>query len=313
MKRLIAILLSAVLLLSALAGCSGTVKNGDKIKIIATIFPVYDWVKNITKDVDNVEVSLLIDSGVDMHNFQPTAEDIVNISSCDMFVYVGGESDKWTDDALATAVNKDLTAVNLLESLGSAAKEEEVVEGMEEDDEEDEVEYDEHVWLSLKNAAALCQTISDKLCEKDTVNKAAYEKNAENYLASLSELDSKYAEALKSAKNDTMIFADRFPFRYLTDDYHLKYYAAFLGCSAESEASFKTLVFLAKQLDTLQLGKLITIDGSDQKIAKAVIDTAKSNSVQILTLNSMQSAVAEGDTYLSIMESNLGVLQNALN
>lgn len=315
MKRILALLLSLVLVLSAMAGCSGTAKNSGKYKIIATIFPVYDWVKNITKGAENVEVSLLVQSGVDMHSFQPTAEDIVNISGCDMFIYVGGESDKWVDDALKTAVNKDQTPVNLLDSLGSAAKVEEVVEGMEaeEEEESEEAEYDEHVWLSLKNAQTLCKTISEKLSEKNSANKSVYEKNTETYLSSLNTLDGKYSEAVKSAKNDTLIFADRFPFRYLTDDYNLKYYAAFTGCSAESEASFKTLVFLADKLDSLQLNKLITIDGSDQKIAKAVIDTAKTKDVDILTLNSMQSAMGEGDTFLSVMESNLGVLKEALN
>ena len=316
MKRVLALLLSLVFVLSAMAGCSGTAKNSGKYKIIATIFPVYDWVKNITKDAENVEVSLLVQSGVDMHSFQPTAEDIVSISGCDMFIYVGGESDNWVNDALKTAVNKDLTAVNLLEALGSDAKEEEVVEGMEaeeKEESEDEVEYDEHVWLSLKNAQSLCKTISGKLSEKNPANKAVYEKNTENYLSSLGTLDGKYAEAVKNAKNDTLIFADRFPFRYLTDDYNLKYYAAFTGCSAESEASFKTLVFLADKLDSLHLNKLITIDGSDQKIAKAVIDTAKTKDVAILSLNSMQSAPGEGDTFLSVMESNLGVLTQALN
>ena len=317
MKKITALLLSLIFVLSAMAGCAGTAKNSGKYKIIATIFPVYDWVKNITKDADDVEVSLLVQSGVDLHSFQPTAEDIVTISSCDMFIYVGGESDSWVDDALKTAVNKDLTPVNLLESLGSAAKEEEIVEGMEAEEEEeeggDEFEYDEHVWLSLKNAQSLCKTISGKLSEKNAANKAAYEKNTENYLSSLAALDGKYAEEVKKAKNDTLVFADRFPFRYLTDDYNLKYYAAFTGCSAESEASFKTLVFLADKLDSLQLNKLLTIDGSDKKIAKAVIDTAKNKNITTLTLNSMQSAMGEGDSYLSVMESNLGVLKEALN
>ena len=317
MKKILALLLSLALALSVFAGCAGTAKNSGKYKIIATIFPVYDWIKNITKDAENVEVSLLVQSGVDLHSFQPTADDIVNISGCDMFIYVGGESDSWVDDALKTAVNKNLTPVNLLEALGSAAKEEEVVEGMEaeeeEEEESDKIEYDEHVWLSLKNAQSLCKTISGTLAEKNAVNKAVYEKNTESYLSSLGALDGKYAEAVKNAKNNTLIFADRFPFRYLTDDYSLKYYAAFTGCSAESEASFKTLVFLADKLDSLQMNKLLTIDGSDQKIAKAVIDTAKTKDVTILTLNSMQSAMGESDTYLSVMESNLGVLKEALN
>ena len=315
-RKIIATLLAAAMLLLAFAGC-GAVKPADgKLKIIATIYPEYEWVKNIVGDVDGVEVSLLQDKGVDMHSFQPTAEDIVDISSCDVFVYVGGESDKWVEDALAGASNKEQTAISLLDELGSAAKEEEVVEGMEAVEEEsgaEETEYDEHVWLSVKNAAALCQSIADKLADKDSAHRQTYLDNAKSYIAQLDALDGEYTNVCKNANNDTLIFADRFPFRYMTDDYRLKYYAAFTGCSAESEASFQTLVFLANKLDELGLKKLIVIDGSDKKIANAVIETAKTKDVKVLTLNSMQSEIRDGDTYLGIMKNNLEVLKDALN
>ena len=316
MKRIISVLLCAVVLIAAFAGC-GSAKSGSgkQLKIIATIYPEYEWVKQIVGDVDNVEVDLLLDKGVDLHSFQPTAKDIINISSSDVFIYVGGESDKWVDDVLKEAQNKDIKALNLIEALGDMAKEEKTVEGMQSEDEgeEDEKEIDEHIWLSVKNASKLCKSIADTLGEKDPDNKETYSKNSEAYIAKLNELDGQYEQACKSAKNNTLIFADRFPFRYLTDDYKLKYYAAFSGCSAESEASFKTLVFLANKLDELKLNKLIIIDGSDKKIADAVIDTAKTKDVEVLTLNSMQSAVGDDDTYLSIMQSNLDVLKKALN
>ena len=316
MKRIISVLLCAVVLIAAFAGC-GSAKSGSgkQLKIIATIYPEYEWVKQIVGDVDNVEVDLLLDKGVDLHSFQPTAKDIINISSSDVFIYVGGESDKWVDDVLKEAQNKDIKALNLIEALGDMAKEEKTVEGMQSEDEgeEDEKEIDEHIWLSVKNASKLCKSIADTLGEKDPDNKETYSKNSEAYIAKLNELDGQYEQACKSAKNNTLIFADRFPFRYLTDDYKLKYYAAFSGCSAESGASFKTLVFLANKLDELKLNKLIIIDGSDKKIADAVIDTAKTKDVEVLTLNSMQSAVGDDDTYLSIMQSNLEVLKKALN
>lgn len=316
MKRIISVLLCAVVLIAAFAGC-GSAKSGSgkQLKIIATIYPEYEWVKQIVGDVDNVEVDLLLDKGVDLHSFQPTAKDIINISSSDVFIYVGGESDKWVDDVLKEVQNKDIKALNLIEALGDMAKEEKTVEGMQSEDEgeEDEKEIDEHIWLSVKNASKLCKSIADTLGEKDPDNKETYSKNSEAYIAKLNELDGQYEQACKSAKNNTLIFADRFPFRYLTDDYKLKYYAAFSGCSAESEASFKTLVFLANKLDELKLNKLIIIDGSDKKIADAVIDTAKTKDVEVLTLNSMQSAVGDDDTYLSIMQSNLEVLKKALN
>lgn len=317
MKRIISVLLCAAVLLAVFAGC-GSKKSGSgkQLKIIATIYPEYEWVKQVVGNLDNVDVELLLDKGVDLHSFQPTAKDIINISSSDVFIYTGGESDKWVDDVLKEAQNKDMKALNLIEALGDMAKEEKAVEGMqteESEEEEDEKEIDEHIWLSVKNASKLCKSIADVLGKKDPDNKDTYSENADAYIAKLNELDGQYEQVCSSAKNDTLIFADRFPFRYMTDDYNLKYYAAFSGCSAESEASFQTLVFLANKLDELKLNKLIIIDGSDKKIADAVIDTAKTKDVEVLTLNSMQSAVGESDTYLSIMQSNLEVLKKALN
>lgn len=315
MKKIIAILLAAVLLTAAFAGCSGKKPEDGKLKIITTIYPVYEWVCQVTAGTQNTDVSLLLNKGVDMHSFQPTTKDIVNISSCDVFVYVGGESDEWVGDVLRDASNKNMLTLNLMDALGSLAREEEAVEGMQGEEEEanGEAEYDEHIWLSLKNASVLTSYIAEKLGEKDAANKSAYDNNAKKYTAELNALDSRYAEAVKTAKHDTLIFADRFPFRYMTADYNLKYYAAFSGCSAESEASFKTLVFLADKLKELQLDKLMILDGSDGKIARAVMDTAGAKNAEILTLNSMQSEIGESDSYLGIMENNLTVLQQALN
>ncbi len=307
------------------AGCSSApAKDDGKLNIVTTIFPEYDWVSNITSGAEDVIITLLLENGSDMHSYQPTAEDIVKISSCDVFIYVGGESDKWVDDALKGATNKEMTVINLLDILGTKAKEEETVEGMQAEKEEkdgkeeaeEEVELDEHVWLSLKNASMLCGKISDKLSEKDAKNKELYSKNTENYLKKLNELDARYKAVRDSAKYDTLIFADRFPFRYLIDDYNLKYYAAFSGCSAESEASFETVAFLAKKLDELKLPALMKIDGSDGKIANTVLQTSNQKNAQILELNSMQSVnkkdIEDGKTYLSIMESNLAVFTQAV-
>ena len=293
---------SAALLAAVFAGCGTKQADSGKLKIIATIYPEYEWVKNIVGDADGVEVSLLLDKGVDLHSFEPTAKDIVDISSCDVFIYNG------VNDVLKEAQNKSITAVDLLDELGEAAKEEKLVEGMQTEPKENEsgeegTEYDEHIWLSLKNAEALTKRLCDKLGEKDPGNKAVYEKNADEYIK---KIDAR-------SQNDTLVFADRFPFRYLTDDYKINYYAAFSGCSAESEASFQTLVFLADKLNELDLNKLVIIDGSDKKIADAVIDTSKRKDVKTLTLNSMQSAIGDDDTYIGIMESNLKVLKEALN
>ena len=316
MKKVLSIIICAALMLAVFAGCGAKKPSGDKLHIIATIYPEYEWVKQITEGADNVKVSLLLDSGADLHNFQPSVKDITDISSSDVFIYNGGESDEWVDSVLSNAQNKDMLALDLMELLGDKAKEETAVEGMEteeHEEEEDEKEYDEHSWLSLKNASFLCQKIADRLSEKDPDNKDTYAKNAKAYIEKLNKLDGEYEQTCSSVKNDTLIFADRFPFRYMTDDYKLNYYAAFSGCSAQSDPKFETIVFLANKLDELKLDHLMIIDGSDDKLAKSVIDAAKTKDVKILTLNSMQSAVGDNSTYLGIMEDNLKALKEALN
>ncbi len=334
MKKNLILLLCTFLILSSLSGCNAagtnrSQKDSAQLHIIATIFPEYDWVMNILGDNPaEAEVTLLLSSGVDLHSYQPTAGDIMKISDCDVFIYVGGESDDWVDNALAEAVNPDMIVLNLLEVLGDAVKEEEVVEGMQEDEHEheheegeddhdhEEPEWDEHVWLSLRNAETLVKAISSALQEADPDNAETYQANTDAYVEKLAALDQQYTEAVASAAKDTLLFGDRFPFRYLTDDYGLSYYAAFVGCSAETEASFDTITFLAKKVDELGLTAILTIDSADQRIAETIISSTQTKDQQILSMNSMQSTtmkdVSNGVTYLSLMESNLEVLKEAL-
>ena len=474
-----------------------------KIRVVTTIFPEYDWVREILGDkADNAEITMLLDNGVDLHSYQPTADDIIKISDCDLFIYVGGESDGWVEDALKNATNKDMKVIDLLEVLGDSVKTEEVVEGMQEtehdhdhdhskevstfeDDEvqdrslsdwagdwqsaypfaldgtlddafaamaeegemtadeyktyyqngyktditnidiegdhieftyedgkkvgsdykyvgyyiqnwstgtkaamyrfeaedkdsgapvyiefndhmiepaaaehfhirmsnesfdaivdpenswptffpadmsgeeicehmeghdhEHEEESDEHVWLSLKNAEVLVKAISKSLQELDPDNKDAYAANADAYVKKLSALDADYQAAVDAATYKTVLFGDRFPFRYLVDDYGLSYYAAFVGCSAETEASFETVSFLAKKVDELGLPCVLTIEGAQHKIAETIVQNTAEKNQKILTMDSMQSTtsqdVANGTTYLSVMEKNLNVLKEAL-
>ena len=332
MKKIITLMLVAVLAVCALSGCgtskSGEDKNDKKIKIVTTIFPEYDWVMQILGDkADKADVTMLLDKGVDLHSYQPSTADIAKISEADVFIYVGGESDEWVEDVLKQAKNKNLKVINLMDVMGDKAKEEEVKEGMQPEEEEhaeeakdgkeeEEVEYDEHVWLSLKNAKIFTKKIADVLSEVDKDNAKTYQANYESYAKKLDDLDKKYAEAVASAKNKTLVFGDRFPFRYLVNDYGLDYYAAFVGCSAESEASFETVTFLAKKVDELGLSDVLTIEGKNHKIAKTVIENTKEKNQKVLTLDSMQSTTAkdvkDGATYLGIMEKNLEVLKEAL-
>jgi len=355
---------AAVLAFGTLAGCGQSGKktestaastessaeaSGKKLKIVATIFPEYDWVRQILGDeAKNADITLLLDKGVDLHSYQPNAEDIAKISECDLFLYVGGESDGWVKDALKEGKNPDRKVINLLEALGNNTKEEEVVEGMQaeeeegskdsestaasqaaesqaagestaasaESEEEECPEYDEHVWLSLRNAESICEVITEDLKSLDSAHAAVYEANLKKYTEQLESLDQQYTDTVKAAANKTLLFGDRFPFRYLVDDYGIKYYAAFVGCSAETEASFETVSFLAKKMDELGLKHVMTIEGPDKKIAATVIENTKDKNQDVLALNSMQSVTTKdiegGETYLGVMQQNLEVLKKAL-
>ena len=327
MKKTISIFVCLAAILALFSGCAKTeapAKTEKKLSIVTTIFPEYDWVMQLLGDrAADVDVTLLLDSGVDLHSFQPSAKDMVTISNCDLFVYVGGESDKWVEPALAGAANQNRIVINLMEVLRDSVKEEEIIEGMdaheeeEHDEHDEEPEYDEHVWLSLRNAGIVCRELRNALISLDEENKEVYTANTNAYLEKLEALDKQYQQAVASANVKTLLFGDRFPFRYLTDDYGLSYYAAFPGCSAETEASFETIVFLANKLKEETLPCVMTLEGSDGKIAKTIIQTAEMPEVTTLSMNSMQSCtmkdVSEGVSYLSIMEKNLEVLKTALN
>lgn len=359
---------AAVFALAAagLSGCrSGGTQEGsksepgsgeEKVKVVSTVFAPYDWVRQVAGERSGqMDLTLLTSNGIDMHSYRPTAEDIAKIAKCDVFIYVGGESDQWVADALKTNPNPDRKEINLLESLGNKAKVQEVVEGMEDDehdhvdgeeehdggdedhangeekhddadeddmsgedghDDEHEQELDEHVWLSLRNAQFFVAEIADALEKRDEKNKQIYEMNADAYIKELDQLDSEYKKVTEDAPKKTVLFADRFPFRYLTDDYGLDYYAAFVGCSAETEASFETVTFLSEQVDKLGLGYVLTIENGNNKIADTVVESTEGKDQKIMVLNSMQSVTKEdiekGLTYLSVMKDNLGVLEQVL-
>ncbi len=374
MKKIISRVLAVVLASCLVVGCASTssttttvdsssTAQGETLSVVTTIFPIYDWTKEILgEDIENVTLTYLEDTGVDVHSFEPTVDDMVTMTNCDMFIYVGGESDTWVDAVLANAENPDMIVINLTEVLGDAVREEAEVEGMqahdhdhdhadeeseadhdhddeeaeddhdhddeaeddhdhadeeaEHDHEHEEAELDEHVWLSLNNAAVVCQVIADELAALNPAQADAYTANVAAYLTQLNELDAQYQTVVAQANKTTLLFADRFPFLYLMEDYGLSYYAAFSGCSSETEASFETIAFLAGKLDELELTVVLTTEDPAPSVAETVIASSISADQTILALDSMQAVtaaeVSSGASYLSIMESNLEVIAQAV-
>lgn len=326
-------------------------QDNGKLNVVCVSFPEYDWARQVIgEENENVQLTLIVDNGMDIHNYQPSADDMIEISNSDLCIYNGGQSEEWVQEAAANG--SQVKTVNVMELLESEVVEEELVEGMEEEnhaheegnqlEENSEVhreethseeetehahleeqsqdledaEYDEHVWLSLKNAAKVVETIQSEVSTLDQENTALYQENASAYIRELEALDKEYETTVQESKRKLLLFGDRFPFRYLANDYGLTYYAAFPGCSAETEASFETIIFLAEKVKENELLVVLTIDGSDQAIAKSVKTSAGNDSVKILTLNSLQSVSGEkleNTTYLSIMEENLQVIKEALN
>lgn len=342
--------LSGALLLT---GCGAQASNAGSIdmvsvsvpkkSIVCTTYPQYDWVCEILGEKkDQFEVTLLLDNGVDLHSYQPTAMDMVKISTADAFIYVGGESDHWVEDALEEVTNKEIKVLNMVEALGERVKAEEFVEGMEhhhehEDEDEDhenhehdehdeehenhenhehEHENDEHVWLSLKNAKILVKSITDIVTEIDQENARVYEKNSNAYVEKLAALDEEFEQLMNETEKKTVVFGDRFPFRYLMDDYGISYYAAFSGCSAETEASFETVTFLAAKIDELSLKNILVLENAETKLAETIKQNTTTKDQTILHMDSIQSVtqtdIINGFTYLNAMQENLQVLKEVL-
>ena len=309
--------------LGSMIGLASCKQNDNgKLNIVCTTFPEYEWAREIIgEEKDNFNLKLLMNNGTDLHSYQPSIPDIAKITTSDIFIYVGGESDEWVEDVLKNAKNKNMITINLLEVLGDKAKEEEVKEGMQEEHEgeehehdEEEVEYDEHVWLSIKNAKIFVEEIAQAVASIDSENESIYFDNANEYISKLSALDSLYEETFENAQTKTLLFADRFPFRYLVEDYGLDYYAAFVGCSAETEASFETIEFLTSKVNDLHIKVILKIETSGDSIAKTIKENSHDKDQQILTLDSMQNTTLKSKkTYLSILESNLEVFQEAVN
>ena len=324
------------LCLTLLSGCTGsTTTEPDENVILCTTFAAYDWVREILGDTDTFTCRMLVDNGVDLHSYQPSAQDIMKIANCRMLVYVGGESDTWVSDALTESGNEDIIAISLLDLVGDRALNEVELEGVEghhhhdhDDEDHDHDEhgheaeptdhddhYDEHVWLSLKNAIVCTETLADAITKLDSCNSQKYAVNAKAYTGKLEALDAEYQTMRDTATQTTILIGDRFPFLYLAEDYDIHYFAAYSGCSADVEASVHTVTYLAEKLQEYQLPAIYVVDNGTDSLARTIAESADMTP-EILHLSSMQSVTKEdiqkGCTYLSYMEENLQMLKEGL-
>jgi ABC-type metal ion transport system, periplasmic component/surface adhesin len=315
MKKFISVLLGVCVLFVILNGCAqnnNSTESNDKISVISTIFAPYDFVKQIAGD--NVNITMVLPPGSESHSYEPTPQDIIKIQNCDIFVYVGGESDAWVHEVLESMDTGKMKIITLMDCVDTV--EEEVVEGMEhEEDHEDEHEHelDEHVWTSPKNAAIIVQKISDALCEADTASADSYKENTAAYLAKLNELDIKFQRIVDLAVRKTLIFGDRFPFRYFADTYGLEYYAAFPGCSTETEASAATIAFLIDKVKAEDIPVVFHVELSNRKMANTI---SEETGARILLFhachNVTKDEMAKGITFLELMNQNALHLEEAL-
>ena len=319
---------------SLLAGCgteraegvSEEVQDDGRISVVTTIFPQYDFVRQIAGE--NVKLKMLLKPGEETHSYEPTPQDIIAIQNSDIFIYVGGENDAWVEDILESMPEADMRTLKLMDCVDTV--EEEHVEGMqeqpghsheEEESHEDETEeehsvheIDEHVWTSPVNASAIVDKIKELLVQADPENRQIYEENAEAYEAELAELDAEFRDVVDNAGRSLVVFGDRFPFRYFADEYGLDYYAAFPGCASDTEPSAATMAFLINKVKEEEIPAVLKMELSNENIANAI---AEATGTEVRTFYSCHNLTAEefedGETYLSMMQKNVETLKEVLN
>ena len=313
MKRLKFILIIILILSAVLGSCTddrADMPDDGRIRIVTTIFPLYDFTREITGD--KASVRMLLPPASESHSFEPSPQDIIEIQNCDIFIYVGGESDSWVKDILESAETSEMKIIAVIECTEAA--EEELLEGMQqEEDSGEEAEYDEHIWTSPENAALIVQYISDAVCAADSENESIYRQNTYEYLKKLSILDAQFQKLSENAVRRVLVFGDRFPFRYFADAYGFECYAAFPGCSTESEPSASTLRFLIDKVKTEKIPVIFHIELSNKKIAGTI---SEETGAKVLLLHSCHNISKEdfeaGRSYIELMTENLNSLREAV-
>ena len=324
MKRFISLSFIILLLAAVSAGCKSGIKTesaadsdagSEKISVVTTIFPQYDFTRQIAGD--KADVTMLLAPGSESHSYEPTPQDIIKIQNCDIFIYVGGENDVWVDSILESVGQSKIQIIKLLDYVDPLG--EELKEGMEPEEEapgeaNDGIEYDEHVWTSPQNAVLMTNVIRDVLCYVDESNADFYKANAGEYVEQLNSLDAEFRKVIESAKRRTIVFGDRFPLRYFTECYGLDYWAAFPGCSGETEPSAATVAFLTDKVKAEKIPVVFKIELSNGNVARSI---AEATGAKVLTFyschNLSKQEFEDGATYLSLMRKNVESLKEALN
>ncbi len=312
MKRAAAMILTLTMFFS-LVSCSAPVKSESKISVISSVFPSYDFVRRLTKDVDNIENSMLIIPGTEPHSYEPSVRDMARIKESSLFIYLGGESDEWVESLLDTFGENEIRTLKMTDCVSLLSEEEK--EGMQSGEEHHGVsaqgENDEHVWTSPKNAVLISEKIKDFLCETDSENSEKYTANFESFKSELLTLDAEFKSVF--SKSSVLIVADRFPFRYLSAEYGFDYYAAFPGCSTESDPSAATIAFLENKAREINAKAVFYTEFSSQKVADTLCEAVGAKKLMLHSCHNVSPADFEnGTTYLSLMKQNLKNIQEAL-
>lgn len=310
MKKIISCILAVILFATILSACN-TAKtndaNNDKIKIITTIFPQYDFARQIAKD--NADIKMLISPAQESHGYEPTPQDIIEVGECDLFIYTGGESDNWVEDILSS-IDNEIKCIKLMDCVELK----ETDHDAEHNHDEHKAEFDEHVWTSPINAGLICEEIAQTLCEIDAENALQYNTNLESYLSQLNLLDTTFKEIVANGNRNTLIFGDRFPLIYFTEEYGLKCYAAFPGCAEQTEPSSATIADLIDKANEEKIPVIFKIELSNDNIAKTIADASNAQVMTFYTCHNLtQEDFDNGETYVSLMNKNADSLKIALN
>jgi len=313
LKKTILVLITAAAILFGVSGCKqkkAATRGADgKINVTVTVFPPYDFVRQIAGD--KVNLHILLPPGAESHSFEPSPKDIITVQNSDIFIYVGGESDAWVNRILESMNTDNMKILAMIETVETV--EEEIVEGMEEEEEE-EPAYDEHVWTSPINAMLIVNEITELLCEADSANADFYRMNSIDYISKLAELDNAFRKDTIGAKRNTIVFADRFPFRYFADAYGLKYYAAFPGCSTETEPSAATVAFLINKIKAEKIPVVFHIELSNERMADAISEATGAKKLLLHACHNVSKRDFDaGLGYLDFMRKNVENLREALH